>query len=224
MAALNAPSRAAQPARSQAIDGTVTGGVIGGDRRQLGGTPGKEVSEHRPADGDHDCRREDRLLSPFAMPSDIPMCGRATSDRLLQVGQVRPSRSATSAAVWKRWAGSLACSLAMRSHSQWGTSGMISRIGRGVSSATRFRTASGVGGAERRPAAHHRVQHAAEAEQVGAGIERLALGLLRRHVHRRAGDHSRLRQAGVVGRPGQAEVGDLDLLLDAAVPAGCCPA
>jgi hypothetical protein len=40
----------------------------------------------------------------------------------------------------------------------------------------------------------------------------LAGGLFGRHVQRRAGDHARLRQAGVVGRAGQAEVGDLDSL------------
>ena len=33
-----------------------------------------------------------------------------------------------------------------------------------------------------------------------------------RHVLRRAGDDAALRQAGVVDRPGQAEVGDLDAL------------
>ena len=65
-------------------------------------------------------------------------------------------------------------------------------------------------GAERRPAAGHRVQDAAEAEQVGAVVERPAVSLLRRHVQRRAGDRPRPRQAGVVGRPGQPEVGDLD--------------
>ena len=43
-------------------------------------------------------------------------------------------------------------------------------------------------------------------------VDGLAVGLLRRHVHRRAGDHARLRQAGVVDGPGQAEVGDLDAL------------
>ena len=72
-------------------------------------------------------------------------------------------------------------------------------------------------GAERRPAAAHHVQHAAEAEQVGPLVDRLAPGLLRRHVHRRAGDEPALRQAGVVGGAGQAEVGDLDPLLDAAL-------
>ena len=59
------------------------------------------------------------------------------------------------------------------------------------------------------------VQHAAEAEQVGPVVERFSLGLLGGHVHRRAGDHAALGQAGVVGRPGQAEVGDLDPMLPA---------
>ena len=84
----------------------------------------------------------------------------------------RASRSATSWAEAKRSSGFLACSLAMMSHSHCGTSGMISRIGRGVSSATRLRTASVLlarnGG---RPVAH-RVEHAAEAEQVGPLVER----------------------------------------------------
>ena len=43
-------------------------------------------------------------------------------------------------------------------------------------------------------------------------IDRLAAGLLRGHVLRRAGDDAGLRQAGVVRRPRQAEVGDLDPL------------
>ena len=53
----------------------------------------------------------------------------------------RASRSATSCAEVIRSAGFLACSLEISSHSHSGTSGMISRIGRGVSSATRLRTA-----------------------------------------------------------------------------------
>ncbi len=53
----------------------------------------------------------------------------------------RPSRSATSCAEVIRSAGSLACSSEISSHSHSGTSGMISRIGRGVSSTTRLSTA-----------------------------------------------------------------------------------
>ena len=64
-------------------------------------------------------------------------------------------------------------------------------------------------GAERRPAGTHRVEHAAQAEQVAPLIDRLAAGLLRRHVLRRAGDDAGLRQAGVVGRAGEAEIGQL---------------
>jgi hypothetical protein len=70
-------------------------------------------------------------------------------------------------------------------------------------------------GPERRPAAAHDVEHAAEAEQVRPVVNGLAHGLLRRHVQRRAGDKAALRQAGVVGGAGQAEVGQLDPLLDA---------
>ena len=64
-------------------------------------------------------------------------------------------------------------------------------------------------GPERRPAGTHRVEHAAQAEQVAPLIDRLAAGLLGRHVLRRAGDDAGLRQAGVVGRAGEAEVGQL---------------
>ena len=52
-----------------------------------------------------------------------------------------PSNSATSLAVWKRSIGFLACSLTIMSQSQSGISGLISRIGVGVSSITRFITA-----------------------------------------------------------------------------------
>ena len=98
-------------------------------------------------------------------------------------------------------------------HSHSGTSGLTSRIGRGVSSRDALEHGQRRLGAERRAAGAHRVQHAAEAEQVGAVVERLALRLLRGHVHRRAGDDPALRQAGVVGGAGQAEVGDLHPLL-----------
>jgi hypothetical protein len=50
--------------------------------------------------------------------------------------------AATSAAVWNRSAGSLAMSLPMTPQSHAGASGMICGIGRGLSSATRLRTAS----------------------------------------------------------------------------------
>jgi hypothetical protein len=42
-------------------------------------------------------------------------------------------------------------------------------------------------------------------------VHRLALGLLRGHVQRRAGDEAGLRQLHVLRRPGQAEVGQLDV-------------
>ncbi len=71
------------------------------------------------------------------------------------------------------------------------------------------------GGAERRPAAAHDVQHAAQAEQVGTLIDHLAACLFRRHVHRRAGDDPALGHAGVVGSTRQAEIGNFDLPLDA---------
>jgi hypothetical protein len=65
---------------------------------------------------------------------------------------------------------------------------------------------------ERRPPDAHRVEHAAQAEEVGAVVGRLPPRLLRRHVLRRAGDDPALRQAGVVHRPRQAEVGEHDPL------------
>ena len=116
-----------------------------------------------------------------------------------------PARAtATSRAVWNRSAGFFASSRAMMSHSHCGVSGMISRIGRGVSSATRFSTATVLLAPERRPAGGHLVQHAAQAEQVGPLVERLALGLLRGHVHRRAGDDPALRRCWRRRPPGPA--------------------
>ncbi len=70
----------------------------------------------------------------------------------------------------------------------------------------------GRGTGEGRLASTRGVQHAAEAEQVGAVIDLLAARLLGRHVLRRAGDDAALRQRGVVGGAGQTEVGDLNAL------------
>ena len=88
------------------------------------------------------------------------------------------------------------------SHS--GTSGLTSRTGRGASSQTRRSTAiDGLGPEGGRPVAH-RVQHAAQAEQIGAGVDRLAAGLLGRHVLRRAGDEPlcvRLASSAARARP-----------------------
>ena len=58
----------------------------------------------------------------------------------------------------------------------------------------------------------HRIQHAAQAEEVGPVVDRLAARLLGRHVLRRPGHHAALRLAGVVDGAGQPEVGDLDPL------------
>ena len=106
----------------------------------------------------------------------------------------------------------MACSFSMIRQSQSGTSGMISRIGRGCSSADALEHRQRAAGAERRAAGAHHVEHAAEAEEIGAVVERFALRLLGGHVHRRAGDDAGLRDAGVVGGAGQAEIGDLDAL------------
>ncbi len=66
--------------------------------------------------------------------------------------------------------------------------------------------------AKRRAAGAQGVQHAAQAEQVRAVIDRFAPGLFRGHVLRRADQDAALRQAGMVRGPGQAEIGDLDPL------------
>ncbi len=63
--------------------------------------------------------------------------------------------------------------------------------------------------AERRAAGRHRVEHAPQAEQVRAAVERLAPGLLRGHVRRRAGQGAVLRHPRVVDGARQAEIGDL---------------
>ena len=63
--------------------------------------------------------------------------------------------------------------------------------------------------AKRRPAGTQRIERAAQAKQIGAVIDRAALGLLGRHVFRRAGRGAGLRQTGVIYGSGQAEIGDL---------------
>jgi hypothetical protein len=55
----------------------------------------------------------------------------------------------------------------------------------------------------------HRVDRAAQAEQVGPVIDGLTAGLLRGHVVRGTGDDAALRQTRVGHRPGQPEVRDL---------------
>ncbi len=65
------------------------------------------------------------------------------------------------------------------------------------------------GGAERRLAGAHHVQHAAQAEQVGTVVDGFVLGLLGGHVQRRAGNGVGLG-GGAAGCLRQPEVGDLD--------------
>ena len=88
---------------------------------------------------------------------------------------------------------------------------LLQRTGRVFDHSTQ--DGDGVGRSERRAATGHLVQHTPEAEQVGAMIQRLTGRLLRSHVHRRAGDDSRPRHAGIVRRACQAEVADLHTLL-----------
>ncbi len=64
-------------------------------------------------------------------------------------------------------------------------------------------------GPERRTPRAHRVQHAPQAEQVGAGIDGVSLRLFGRHVLRRAGHFAGAGHADVIHGPGEAEVGDL---------------
>ena len=82
----------------------------------------------------------------------------------------------------------------------------------GVSSATRRRTASGVLPSNGGRAGRGLVEHAAEAEQVGAVIDLVAAGLLGGHVQRRAGDEPGARQLHVLRGAGEAEVGELDAI------------
>ncbi len=70
------------------------------------------------------------------------------------------------------------------------------------------------GGTERRMAYAHGVQNAAEAEQIGAAIDRFSRSLFGCHVHRCPRDGAALRQAAVIDGTGQAEVRDLHALLD----------
>ena len=62
---------------------------------------------------------------------------------------------------------------------------------------------------ERRAAAEHLVEDDAEAVDVGARVDRLALDLLGREVLGRADHEARLGEVGALGRLGDAEVGDL---------------
>ena len=123
-----------------------------------------------------------------------------------------PSTSATSEADWNRLAGSLASSRSMIAASHAGMSGFTSRTGRWRVVADPPQHAQRGRCPERRTAGAHGVQHGAQAEQVGAVVDRLAPGLLGRHEQGRAGDDAALGQAGVVHRAGQAEVGDLHAL------------
>src|SRR5437763_1769838 len=59
----------------------------------------------------------------------------------------------------------------------------------------------------------HGVEHAPQAEQVGALVHRFAARLFRGHILRRAGHHAGLRQAGIRRCTRHAEVGELDSLV-----------
>ncbi len=67
----------------------------------------------------------------------------------------------------------------------------------------------GVFGTERCSPGAHGVKHPAEAKQIGAMIDRVALGLFRGHVLRSACHNVRVRNAHVVDGPSQTEIGDL---------------
>ena len=61
-------------------------------------------------------------------------------------------------------------------------------------------------------ASAHRVQHTAKAKQVAARVNRLAPGLLRRHIVWGTGDNATLGDPLVGRGTGKPEVGDLDPL------------
>ena len=65
---------------------------------------------------------------------------------------------------------------------------------------------------ERGPAGAHRVDHAAQAEQIATTVDGFAAHLFRRHVLRRAGDQPALRQPRIGADMRDAEVGDPDPL------------
>ena len=86
----------------------------------------------------------------------------------------------------------------------------------GCSCSTAWSTSTIVGAVERHLARQHLEEHRRQGEEIGAGVERLAAHLLRRHVVRRPDDGAGLGEAGrAVGaeaagdRPGQAEVEQL---------------
>src|SRR5262245_36602747 len=58
----------------------------------------------------------------------------------------------------------------------------------------------------------HRIQHASQAEQIAARIDRVAEGLFGRHILRCAGHFPFACDSGVAGYPGKSEVGDFDAL------------
>ncbi len=113
----------------------------------------------------------------------------------------------------KSFGGVLACSLEMIALSHCGTSGMISWIGLGWSSTTR---------SVRRPTSP-RETVAGPLHITYSTLPRLNRSLrwsivspqrlLGRHVQRRACNQAALRQAGVIGRAGQAEIRDFDVNL-----------
>ena len=72
-----------------------------------------------------------------------------------------------------------------------------------------FHRGERTGSSKRRPPGAHRVQDAPQAEQVAAVVDRLAAGLLGRHVIGRAGHLAGLGDRRVVHGSGEAEVGDL---------------
>jgi hypothetical protein len=68
------------------------------------------------------------------------------------------------------------------------------------------------------PAGERLVQHHAQAEDVGSGIDRLAPDLLRREVGRGAGDHVGTGEGGVFEVAGEAEVDDVGVERAARAP------
>ena len=118
------------------------------------------------------------------------------------------SNSLTSLAEPNRRDGSFSNSRSTIAMNHGGNSGLSDASACGGSSTNRRIVAISRIGTERRHAAGHFVEHAAQAEQIGSAVERFPLGLFGRHILRRAGDDALARQRDVVGRARQAEIGE----------------
>ena len=118
------------------------------------------------------------------------------------------SNSLTSLAELNRRDGSFSSRRSTMAMNHGGNSGLSEAMACGESSTRRRMVAITESAAKRRNARRHLVEHAAQAEEIGTAIERFPPRLFGRHVLRRAGDDPPARKRDVVGRAGQAEVGE----------------